>query len=265
MVVEPFSTGAVWRMAWAIFKERMGLLIGLFVGVYAINYGVQFGLGFLGSFIVGGQQPGNPPTGAFVIFQFVILIISVILSLWLAAGQTLALVKIARGQEASFNDLFAGGRYIVPIFVGGLVLVAVALGALIAVGIPVGLIAYLVARANQDALLPIIIIGYVLALILMLFVMARFSMYQYAVVDRNLGGLDAIRYSYKITQGYTVSLVGFMIVAGLVGISGVLGCGIGLLFTVPLSLLMYPCAYLILDNQPNVAGVVDRGSDFAEL
>jgi hypothetical protein len=264
MVVEPFSVGAVWRMAWAIFKERWGLVIGIMIGLYAIVYAVMLGLVFLGSLAgMGDQGQGNAALS--LILPIVVLVGLVGFVLWLVAGQTVAMLKIARGERASFADLFAGGPYMWSIFFGGLLLVLCTWGATFAVMLPIGLIAVLVGQANRDAVLPILGIGYLLMILVALFVSARLSSYQFAVVDRGLGGLAAIRYSYKITEGHTVSLIGFMIVAALVAVSGVLACGVGTIATGPLAMLMYPCAYLILANQPKVAGSIDRGSDLAEL
>jgi hypothetical protein len=268
MEVPPFSIGAVWNMAWPMFKERMGLVIGVVFGAMVVNYAVQFGLSFLSSMTavaMQGQGNANAAGGAAVGLQLIASLLSIVFSLWIAAGQTVALMKIARGREASFNDVFGGGPYFLSILWGGILLGLCIIGAIGVVGIPMGILVYFVQRSSPDALVPMLAVLYLMALAAILFVMARTFLYQYAIVDRQLGGLDAIRHSFRITQGHTLSIVGLLIVAGVLGISGILACGVGLIFTASLATLMYPCAYLILDNQPSVTGAYGKPGDLVDL
>ena len=268
--VPPFSIGAVWNMAWPMFKARMGLVIGVVFGAMVVNYAVQFGLSFLSTMMAAAMQGqgnanANAPIAAAVGLQLMASIGSIIFSLWIASGQTVALTKIARGREASFNDVFAGGRYFLSILWGGIIIGACAFGVIVAVMVPMGILGYFLEKSNPGSMFPVLIVGYLIAVVVMLFVLARVLLYQYAVVDRQLGGLDAIRHTFRITQGNTASIVGLLIVAGFLGISGVLACGFGLIFTMPLATLMYPCAYLILDNQPSVAGAYGKPGDLVDL
>jgi len=64
-----------------------------------------------------------------------------------------------------------------------------------------------------------------------------------AVVDRDLGMIEALKYSVSITRNNTLRLFGLSILAFLLAMLGVLLCGIGAFFTVPIALMALTVAY----------------------
>jgi hypothetical protein len=59
-------------------------------------------------------------------------------------------------------------------------------------------------------------------------------------------------------------LLAVFLLSSAIGFAGVLACGIGLVFTIPLQWLMLVVAYLALTGQP-VANPLARDEPFAEL
>lgn len=59
----------------------------------------------------------------------------------------------------------------------------------------------------------------------------------YLVIDKNLGVVEALKESARITQGNRWKLLGVMIVLALVNVIGGLLFGIGLLLTIPMTLM----------------------------
>jgi uncharacterized membrane protein len=108
-------------------------------------------------------------------------------------------LQVARGNKASFGVVFGGARYFVPMLVGAIVL---------GLGVAFGILLCLVP-------------GIILALGCML--------WQYVVVDRGVGGVDALKESWKLTGGHKGTLFGFAVLACLVMLAGVLACCVGAL------------------------------------
>src|SRR5204862_1085512 len=102
------------------------------------------------------------------------LIVNFFVSAFFTAGIVKFSLKVARGEPYAFGDVFAGGQYFLSILVAHIltyIAVAIGLVLLIAPGI---------------------------------FVAICFSMAVPIIVDRNLGPIDALGESWKVTDGNRV-------------------------------------------------------------
>ena len=101
---------------------------------------------------------------------------------WLFVGQTRWFLQIARGEPAPFSDVFSGGPY----FLNSL-LACILVGVIVEVGF-----------------LLFVVPGVILALML--------SQFLYAIVDRNMGAMDSLRFSKNVTTGnkLTLFLIGLL-------------------------------------------------------
>ncbi len=70
-----------------------------------------------------------------------------------------------------------------------------------------------------------------------------FQFYKYAIVDKKLGILESLNYSKELTRGYRWTILGIDIVLTLIDVAGALLFGIGLLFTLPLTLIAEALLY----------------------
>ncbi|MEG6509853.1 hypothetical protein V6C03_12855 [Methyloligella sp. 2.7D] len=93
----------------------------------------------------------------------------------------------------------------------------------------------LVAIVVAIGLILFVIPGIILALMLM------FALW--FVIDRGLGPIEAMKASNEITRGHKWQLLGFLIVLWLINLVGALALGIGLLVTVPVTVLSIIEAY----------------------
>lgn len=242
-LVEPFTVGEVIGRAWRIYQARFGTCIAIVIGVGAINVGYSIA----GNLLLSPLTAQRIPPAAFVAAQIAFMLGSYALSFWLTAGETLALIKLARDQDASFDDVFSGGRYFWR-FVGSTLLVGlIAIPILIVCAIPAG-IAALATMGVQDTTVRIAAIaaGAVVGFVAFYYVMLRLYLYSFVLIDRDCGAVEAIQGSYEITRGHVLTLFSIGLVGGLIGLAGVLACGIGLIFTFPLSMLIMSCAYVCL-------------------
>jgi uncharacterized membrane protein len=77
-----------------------------------------------------------------------------------------------------------------------------------------------------------------------------FSMALPLIVDRNLGPIDALTESWKLTEGNRVNIFIFGLIAFGLAIAGMCACGLGLLLVAPVGWIAYLYIYLRLTGQP---------------
>lgn len=85
-----------------------------------------------------------------------------------------------------------------------------------------------------------LVLGILLSLTItaiMVFFMIRLRYAHIALVDKNIGPLESIKMTFRITKGRVFDLIVFFILIGIINVIGVLIIGIGLLVTMPLTAL----------------------------
>jgi uncharacterized membrane protein len=90
---------------------------------------------------------------------------------------------------------------------------------------------------------PLIVVGYVIYVTFFALVLSRFYFAFFFVVDRDMPAMEALSATWRATQGKSLKMVALALVAGLIAMSGVIGLCVGVLFTVPMSYVMYASAY----------------------
>ena len=95
----------------------------------------------------------------------------------------------------------------------------------------------------------IVVVGLVLLVIPGLIAAFGFMFTKYLVVDRKLGPVEALKESWRITKGHKLHLLGFGFVAIVFNLIGAIAIGIGLLVTVPLTMLASAHIYRTLEHE----------------
>jgi len=208
--------GEIFSRSWTIFKPNWGMcLLAVFI-VVVLNMIVGYGVGF-GAAMVGAAADNE------VVALFASLIGNLAaqaFQIWIAIGQTLFFLKIARGQPAEIGDIFAGGPYFLRI-----------LGASILVGLMI-----------FGGLLLLIVPGIILALM--------FWPFYFLILDRNMGVFDSISMAKELTAGNKLTVLAIWLVAGLLVLASMIPCCLGLLVSIPYFTLMYAVTYLTMSGQP---------------
>ena len=166
----------------------------------------------------GGILPDSPLCPEHI--HPVISLASWVAALFFQLGLTRAALNVASGDEASVATLFSQGDKLWR-----------AIGA--------GILYYLMVMAG---LLLLVVPGVYLAL--------RFVMYQNAIVDRNLGIMEAFRYSSELTRNNKLSLFGLVIMIILIMIAGTVALVVGLIYAIPLATVAFALAYRCLQYGP---------------
>jgi len=159
------------------------------------------------------QQDVN--TLANVIVSFVIFILEITISIGLI---TIAL-KLAQQLKPTLTDLYNNYELILKYILASLLY---------------GLI---------------IMTGYLLLIIPGIIWSIKFSQWPYLMVDQKMGPIEALKSSAKITNGAKWELLGFYVVAFLINLLGIAALFVGLLVTMPLTMIAYAHVYQQLQKQ----------------
>jgi uncharacterized membrane protein len=192
---------------------------------------VSAAVGVASSVAVNGPRGHRVPDATAVPFMFGFGILSIVLHLvsgvvnfavssFFTAGIAKFSLKVAKGEPYAFGDVFGGGAYFLSV-----------LAAQFITGLAVGL-----------GLVLLIVPGVILGIGL--------SMSVPLVVDRNLGPIEALGESWKLTEGNRVSIFIFGLIGLGLWIAGACACGVGILFVAPLLCVAWFYVYLRLTGQP---------------
>jgi len=102
-------------------------------------------------------------------------------------------------------------------------------------------------------------IGSILLIIPGIYLMVKLWFFDYYIIDQNAGAMEALQRSFRDTTGSGWSIFGLLILAYLINMIGAFLCGIGMFFTIPITLLSFAYAYRNLASAPP-----ERMSDHTE-
>jgi len=217
-----FEVGEAISTGWEITKRNLGFLVALVVVAILLNLVVQLP-GIAASVMAQMEvQQGQPPNMGLIMFSNLWNLPAVAFSLFIGCGQTLACLRVARGEVASIGDLFAGGRFFLR-----------------------SLLLYLVFAI-------LLFVGCLACIIPGIYVLIRLWPYMFVLVAEDRPGLDSLTRTWELTNlNQTTSLVLIIALAGIY-LLGALACGIGVLISLPVCLMAATVAYLRMSGQMTV-------------
>jgi hypothetical protein len=258
-VMVPFTVEAILSHSWSVFRERMGLCLGAFWGSTGITYAI---LTVLVS-IVGAASGARNPAAINLVFQLIFFLFLVFLPLWLSIGLTIVMLKLARRQEATFGDLFSGGRFILTMLGAGALACLAVWAVVIVAMIPVGLAA-LAFRQDSRAAPILAILAVVCGVGASLVLGTRLVPLAYVIVDRDPGVLGAFGQTVRLTAGREWRIIALVLLASAIYLGGFLACGVGVIFTLPFVVLMLAVMYVAMAGE-KAAPVAGPDPDFDGL
>jgi uncharacterized membrane protein len=194
---------------------------------FVISEAVQFGwdttksnIGFfIGLLIVVGLIEYVPDTIAAIIeadapvLSIIIQIASFVLSAIIVMGVIKICLRFCDGEKGEFSDLFSCYPLFFKYLVGSILY-----GLIVAVG-----------------LILLIIPGIIWAI--------KFQFFDYLIVDKGLGPIDALEKSSEITRGVKWDLFLFAILLGIINLMGFLCLLVGLFVTIPITIVAMAFVY----------------------
>jgi hypothetical protein len=212
---QPVTADQVIGHAWKVWSENLGLLVGVTLVLVVISLGFELATRGVQEMLI--VQRNDVAT--VLLAGFLVSLLGGFLQFFLSVGETLMILKMLRGQQASFSDLFSGGPRFWP-----------ALG--------IGILSSLLFAA-----------GTLLCIIPGIILMLMFWPVSVLVIDNKTGVLDSFSVASNITEGNRGTT--FVLALASLGISilGVLACGVGLLFAMPLVAVIWGTAYMMMSGQ----------------
>jgi hypothetical protein len=180
-------------------------------------------------------------------------------SVFVGTGLTQIALGIAQGHHVAFRQLFPHWRIAWNYFVAGL-LSGLIVMIPIAVAVGIGFLAVFFTGGSAifggapAAMTGMIIAGFVAAgavivggVAAALYLGIRYSMVRYAVLDHH-AIVQSLRTSWAMTSMHVWKLAGFLAVLGLLNVLGFVVLVVGLLVTIPISIIAYAHVYLKLKS-----------------
>ncbi len=198
-----WSISDVLEKTWASFKENAGVLIGATL-VISMVQGVFQAMNTFAQAIADVAE-GDLAQLLFAVFILGVAAAGVVVNSFLQAGLMRLYLQVAREGRGDFTSLFSGFRYIIPTF----------------------LVNFLMGIGVMFGTLLLIVPGIILWL--------GWSMALFFVVDDDLGSIEAMSKSWRLTKGEKWHLLGWYIVVGFLITLGLLLCCVGMLVTIPIA------------------------------
>ena len=213
---EPIDVGACVKRGFELTKRQFGTILLVGVVYFAVFIGLSMVLGLIqGLFALGGSgsSGGQPPSGMGLALVVVSQGISQVFSLFIGLGLTRIGLNLVSGKAVSVGMLFGEGGKLLRV-----------MGATILFGL-------------------IVCVGFLLLIIPGIYLALRYGQYMVAIVDKDLGIMDAFSYCSSLTTNnrwkiFVLGLLGMVIV-----LAGMMACGVGLIFAGPVVWLSYMVAY----------------------
>ena len=203
---EPLVVGDCVKRGFELTKRHFGILLLVALAYLGVRFGFTLILILMDATSTLGRtyQNGGSPLS---------MVVSLILSVFLGLGLTRVGLKLISGKEVKVGQLFGEGRKLLR-----------ALGA-------------------QILLTLMIALGCLLLIVPGIYLALRFGFCVTAIVDRDLGVIESFKYSSSITANNRILLLGLLLLCGLIGVAGLMACGVGLIFAAPMAWLSYLVAY----------------------
>lgn len=275
-VVDPpamLNVGGPIQLAFEILKKDFGMIFVAGLVYYAVVMGVSFVFSMIQNVMqlaMGGTPgsggpfgPGGPVDGMEVLmsnaplFGFMIIsnIIQQVVGVYMALGLTRVGMEVIEGKPVRIGALFGEANKLLGAFFGSILLALMVMALPLLAAIP----AVFFGMEGNDALMVVFIIVAVLLLIFPgAYLAARFGFYQIVMVDQEKGMADAFRESSRLTNGNKWVIVALYVVLGLINLAGVLALCVGLLFTLPLTMLAWFVTYKWMAHGPEPLWQIHR-------
>jgi uncharacterized membrane protein len=215
--MKSFSIKSTLKWAWETFAKRPFF----FVGVGIISLVIQLALGSFETALTGPVDPVRPLELMFTPMGLLASIVSFVVTILFTMGLwNLTLKAQADVMSPKFKDLWY------PKYFWSF------LGTNILTGI-------------------IIFVGLILVIVPGIIAMLALGFATLIVLTKHMKPIEALKESYRITKGKWLQLLLFYIVLVVINFIGAIPMGLGLLITIPISLLAMAHVYKALDGAPH--------------
>ena len=190
----PVTIADIWNRTWTIFTERMWSCLRIVWGVVALNWAISLGMNLMVESLKATVRDPN----FFTLLYILTLFCAVVLQIWIAwVGQTIAMLKLARGEPVSYADLFTGGPYVLTMILASIVF-GLILAVPISIAVGVSVVGFLIMGELSPGGIAVFLMASTLAGLFFIYVSSRLVMYYFLIVDRNAGVFDSLYQSWQL-------------------------------------------------------------------
>lgn len=223
---EPIDIGACVKRGFDLTIRNFGMILLVGITYIGITFAANLILSAIDSALGLGQsqqvfrssESGNPATMAFLASTTrtaspLNVIVSQLLSIFMSLGLVRVGLNFVSGRDVSVAQLFGEGRKMLR-----------AIGAYIIFGVAFA-------------------IGLLLLIVPGIYIMLRYGQFLTAIVDRDMGIMEAFSYSSSITTNNRLNIFLLGLLSILIVIAGLLALCIGLIFAYPVIWLSWLVSY----------------------
>ena len=189
----------------------------------------------------------------------------------LAPGPILFLIRLVRNESARMEDVIAGYTrnaiqcvlafliqnviYHIFVFLGCLLIILL-------VGWPIVKMVMEAAEAGSGAPTPVLpeygimsyfgmLIGILFIIIPIIYLIIGWAYSMILIIDRKMNFWPAMELSRKVVTKHWFQIFFFLIAIGIISSLGVIVCGVGLFFTIPMAMTMFAASYVHIFDERN--------------
>lgn len=220
MDTKKISIGDIVNESWAIIKKNIWIFLATTLGfglIVSLIYYLFIGAGMAAAMATGGGDPSAMLTGIFSFGFFAGMLVLAFISAAFYIGYYKMALDAADGLNPDLSA-FSGitVKKILNLFIANILY-----------GI-------------------IVEIGFILCLIPGIFFAIRLQLYVFYIIERDCNALEALSKSWEATKGESLNIFLLGLVFALINFVGALLCGIGMLVTIPMTLIAFALIYRIL-------------------
>ena len=93
------------------------------------------------------------------------------------------------------------------------------------------------------------VIGCIIMIVPAIYLSVRLQFYEYFLIDEECGVIDSIKKSSQISKGYVLELFVLGAILSLIILISIIPMGVGIIFSIPLSMVTLCCIYLQLKKE----------------
>jgi uncharacterized membrane protein len=89
----------------------------------------------------------------------------------------------------------------------------------------------------------VVIVGFIFLIVPGIYLAFKYTFVPYLIVDKNLGPIEAMKASSKMTDGIKWDILGFYVAGAALAYLGLIALGVGILVSAPVAYLAYLLFY----------------------
>jgi hypothetical protein len=245
-----FTVEDVADRTWSLFRARLSTCLGIFWGAFAVNWICQLAIAAVDAAF--RTEVRDPDLG--MASRFISFFASFVAAVFFTVGQNLALLKVARTEEVTFDEIFRGGRFVLTTILAwllfGLILSVPGLGLY---GLVIVFFRILLSNPSIGLLL-LVFAAILVGIAIIVYLSARLGLYGWVIIDQNAGVLSCLAIAWLRSRRHVATIVLVYLLWLAINLAGLLLFCVGLIFTLPLSTLMLAVTYRALTGWGTVSG-----------